>query len=252
MKFHCIYCGHGIESASDSFGTLVTCPNCRAEIPVPQLKESLHSDLFQSPKTNSGPSNPGPMWGHKCRRVFLFSLLACFVVGAAMAILALLSFELGEIQAKILLTTLSLGAYSFTGLCCAVLADQRQFRVFGGLGIGASVAGALFAILTNWEIVMGWEILIKGRFSFLIVAFAFGHAALLLMISTTNSLVRLSRIVTLSIFALVTALLLAITLNPQWIAYAWAILGVLGVVDVLGTIATPILHLATRESRTGE
>jgi len=250
LKFHCTYCGYGIESASDSFGTLITCPNCRTEIPVP-LKETSPSELSDSPKTNSVPSKAGPKWGHKYRRVFIFSLLGCFVVGAATAILALLSFELGKIQAKILLTTLSLGAYSLTGLCSAVLADQRQFRVFGGLGIAASIAGALFAVLTNWELVTGWEILIKGRLAFLIVALAFGHAALLLMINTTNSGVRSLRIVTLGIIALVAVLFLAITLDPESIAYAWTILGIFSVMDVLGTIATPLLHLATRETRTG-
>lgn len=100
-----------------------------------------------------------------------------------------------------------------------MLADQRHFRTFGGLGIAASIAGALFAILTNWEIVTGWEILIKGRFTFLIVALAFGHAALLLMINTTSSVVRSLRIATLGIIALVAVLLLVITLNPESIAY---------------------------------
>lgn len=191
------------------------------------------------------------MWGRECRRVFLYCLLACFIVGAATAIFALLSFDFGEIQAKILLTTLSLGAFSLTGLCCAVLADQHQYIVFGGIGIAISIAGAVFAILTNWGVVTGWEILIKGRFFFLTVAVAFGHAALLLMINTTNNLVRSSRIATLVIIALVAGMLLAFTVFPDSIVYAWTILGILAVLDALGTIATPVLHLATRAPRTG-
>ena len=133
----------------------MTYSDCKAEIPVPKIWETSPSELSQPCKAYSDAAKPGPKWGRGYRRVFLFSLLACFVVGATTAICALLSFELGEIQVKILLTTLSLGAYSLTGLCCAVLADKRQFRVFGGLGIAASIAGALFAILANWKIVTG-------------------------------------------------------------------------------------------------
>lgn len=250
MKFHCTYCGQGIESASDSFGTLVTCPGCGDEVPIPQLKKNPQSQLSESP-AELVLSKPGATWGHVCQRIFLYCLLACFVVGAATAIFALLSFEFGEIQAKILLTTLSLGVYSLTGLCCAVLAEQHQWRVFGGLGIAISIAGVAFAILTNWEIVTGWEILIKGRFTFLVVAIAFGHASLLLMVKTTDNLVRSSRAVTLAAIALVAIFLLAIPLMPLSIIFTWTVLGVLAVVDALGTIATLVLHLATRTARTG-
>ncbi len=129
---------------------------------------------------------------------------------------------------------------------------RRQTSIqsyLAGIGITVSIAGALFAILTNWEIVTGWEILIKGRFFFLILALALGHAALLLMINTSNRMVRGIRIVTLGIIACVAVILLSITLNPKSVAYTWTILGVLGVLDVLGTIATPIVHLATREAK---
>ena len=66
--------------------------------------------------------------------------------------------------------------------------------MFGGFAIAISIVGAAFAILTNWGIVVGWGVVIQGRFSLFIVVVAFGHAALLLMINTKNSLVRSSRI----------------------------------------------------------
>jgi hypothetical protein len=251
MKFYCAYCGYGIESDSGSFGKDVTCPSCRAEIQVPQLQETSQFEVSQSPKTKSVPSMPGSTWGRKIRRVFLLSLLGCFVVGAATAIIAILSSNLNEIQAKIILTTFSLGVYSLCAICCALLAEKRQFRIFGSLGIAASIAGGLFVILTNWGVVKGLEIFIIGRFSFLIVAIAFAHAALLLMINTTNSMVRTLRIITLGIISLVAVLLLGTTLNLASIVSTWVILCVLGVADLLGTIATLVLHLATRRTSSG-
>jgi hypothetical protein len=251
MKFHCTYCGHKVETASDSLGQLMTCPSCSAEIPVPNPSVDSPFAPSGASKADAVASPLHRTWGVRVRRIFLISLLACFVVGAATAILALLSFQFGETEAKILLTTLSLGVYSLTGLCCALLTDQRRYRVFSGLGIAASILGALFAILTNWEIVTGLEVFVKGRLSFLVVAVAFGHAALLLRINTASAVVRVVRSVTLGIIALVGALFLVITMDPGSIPVAWVCLGILGVLDVLGTIATAILHLANRGDRTG-
>jgi len=114
-----------------------------------------------------------------------------------------------------------------------------------------AIVGAMFAILTNWEIVTGWEMLIKGRFLFLILAVAFAHAALLLRIETTSVVVRSVRHVTLGIIALTAALLLSITMAPTVVGAAWMALGILAVLDVLGTIGLPILHQITRGKRAG-
>lgn len=242
MKFHCTYCGHAIESASGALGDHVGCSGCGAEVPIPQMPSSPKPALAKPVKDEANLHG----WGGSVRRVFLFSLLACFIVGAATAILALLSANFEGTQLKILLSTLSLGFYSITGLCCALLADKTRFQIVGGIGIAISVAGALFAVLTNWEFITGWEVLIQGRFAFFIIAFAFAHSSLLLLIKTTNKMVRTCRIATLSVILLLALLLLATTFNPISLENSWQIIGVLGVLVALGTIATPIMHMASQ------
>ena len=247
MKFHCTYCGHGIEAGGHALGALVLCPACTAEVPVPSPPGNLQFLQVPSSVMNSCHSQARPAWGRELQRVFLYSLLVCLAIGAGAAILALSWIGFGEIQVKIILTTLSLGVYSLTGLCCAAVADQRQLRAFGGLGIGVSVVGGMFAVLTNWEIITGWELLLKGRFCFLILGLAFAHASLLLRVPTTNSAVLSVRNVTLGIIALLAVLLLSVTINPKVVLAFWALLGTLGVLDLLGTVATPILHVTTRD-----
>lgn len=239
----------------------MSCPSCHAEItvPTPRQGESTLSQLPESPKANPfadpyvKPLAPhsGDDWIHNLRRLFLYCLLGCFVVGALTALISLQSAAFGKFQSKILLTTLSFGVYSLTGLCCALLADNSPYKMFGGIGIAASIVGALFAFLTNWEIVTGWELLIRGRFSFLIIAISFAHAALLLMINSTNSGVRFVRNVTLAMIAVVAILFLSMAINPDSFGYAWVLVSSFVVVDVLGTVATPILHLATRGANHG-
>jgi len=251
MHFFCTYCGNKIESAGGFSATAVTCRQCDGENLVPQRKEGSHSERSESPSSLETACNVSGRRARRFRRAFSILSIGCFTVGAVTAIFSILTSEIGAVQAKSFLTTVSLGFYSLTGLCCSVLADQPKFKYLGRLGIAISIAGAAFAVLTNWEIVTGWELLIKGRFSFLIVAIAFCHASLLLMIPTTDRLVRWSRTGTIVVNACITALLLVITLQPSAVFVMYLLLSVLGVVVTLGTIATLILHWATRDSRKG-
>jgi len=156
MHFFCTYCGNKIESAGGFPATTVNCRQCDGENLVPQRTE--RSESPNSPETAFNVS--GTRARH-FRRAFSILSIGCFTVGAVTAIFSILTSEIGAVQAKIFLTTVSLGVYSLTGLCCSVLADQPKSKHLGRLGI--AIAGAAFAVLTNWEIVTGWELLIKGR-----------------------------------------------------------------------------------------
>ena len=249
MKFHCTFCGQGVETASHSSGGMATCPGCDAQIPVPDFPEGLPAGPPPVPTIESPSRKSDTSLAAKFHKVFLYGLLGFFVICAATAISSLLFTEVGEVRIKILLTTLALSVYSLTGLCCSVLVDRGRLRAFGLAGIAISIAGALFATLTNWEIIRGADGIITGRFSILIVAVSFSQAALLLMMRTSNHAVRTVRKATLCMIAIVAVMLLWITSAPGSFFYLWVVLGVFGILDVLGTIATPILHLANRTSR---
>ncbi len=216
------------------------CKNCQSEVAVPAPKR---------PAPSVASSGVPSKVGSGIRRVCLLGLLTCFVVGALTAIYGVLISEMGSFQGKILLTTLSIGAYSLIGLCCALLVEKGQYDQFGRLGLALSAVGALFAVLTNWGFSTGLEVLIKGRVLFLILGIAFAHSSLLLAIDTNHPLVRSVRRLTLWMIGSVTALLLVITLSPLLAFWAWSFLVIFGILDLLGTLATPILHLALRNTQ---
>lgn len=248
MKFHCTYCGHKNETRNEQPGQLMTCLSCRADILVPprQITKS---------KLNSDKPEPRPQQGFIYRRIFLISLIACLVFGALTAIYSLMTSSFSTSQATILLTTVSLGTYSMTGLCCATLIGHPQHNEFGRIGIAVSVISGFWAFVNNLAILAhqeidAWAEVLQVRFSFLIVAVAFAHCSLLLRINTTNTTVVNVRYVTLGIIAMFSMVLLSYIMAPENFPVSWKLISVLSVLNVLGTIATPLTHAATKGSKT--
>lgn len=251
MKFHCTYCGRKIESGNKLSGHLMKCPNCKAEVTVP------HQQRVQTPEklvASSNKSESHRTKGFAYRRMFLISLIACLVFGALTAIYSLTTSSFNSSQATILLTTISLGTYSMTGLCCATLIGHPQYSLLGRIGIAISMIGGLWAFVTNLFLLAAPKIfeggsLLQGRLSFLVIAVAFAHSALLLRINTINATVQNIRYFTLGIIALFSVVLLGNIMAPEDFPKAWRLFSVLAVLDVLGTIATPLSHAATKETK---
>ncbi len=247
MTFYCTYCGHGIETPAVSI-SVMPCPKCKANVNVPSYS-SHRPDA--SPPIQATPSQNVEQtlssnqelrgW---IRRLFLSLLLLCLSIGAITGIIALLSQEIGDIKILILMTTLSLGVYSVTGLCCLAISELPPWKWFGRIGVMLSIIAALFAIATNW-IDLGFSdvrIVVKARAAALIVAIAFAHASLLMRISLHSISTRVVRWLTLSCIAMLASVFVYFAMEPKVIVDIWPILGVLGIMSVLGTLATVILR----------
>lgn len=185
--------------------------------------------------------------GRRLVRIFLFALVGCLMLGAILAIVSLVTMRMSEFQGRILLTTFSLGVYSLLGLCCSFLIERKRYAVFGMLGVVVAFCGVLFAVATTWEAVSSFQFVIQGRICFLVVASSFGHASLLLLLETKQSLVIALRWGTILMIAAVAGLLVILCLDPSLIESLWLFLALTGVIDVFGTVSTPLLHLATRK-----
>jgi hypothetical protein len=62
------------------------------------------------------------------RKVFQTSTLIFLVLSVGSGILWILTGSFGDFLSKILLTTISLGAYSLTALCCSSILDRPNLR----------------------------------------------------------------------------------------------------------------------------
>lgn len=193
------------------------------------------------------------------RRTAIIAIVLSLVVAAVLGIVALLSGDFGELQAKVLLSTLTVAAFGTTALChLAVVA--RAVRLVGFAGIAASVVAAVSAFVLiwgNWGDSVSWEwqeAWLKALYIAGILALSLAQANLLLLLAgRPQRLVRVALGLTLAAIAIVALMILLPVLsdgaipgeNDEWY---WRTFGVVSILDALGTIALPILALVLRRS----
>jgi hypothetical protein len=186
------------------------------------------------------------------RRATIVAVVAALVLTAVLGITALLSGEFGELQAKILLTTVTVAAFGTTSLCHLAVVT-RSVRAVGFAGIAASLGAALCALVLIWrDWPTGgsiWEGWFKALAVLAIAAVSLAQANLLLLLAgRRHPLIRASLGVTLLAIAVVAGMVALPILTNGEIpgsdgeAY-WRLLGVMGILDALGTIALPVLGL---------
>lgn len=197
-------------------------------------------------------ATPGVVRG--ARRAAIIAVVVSLVIAAAIGIVALVSGDFGELQGRIILSTLTVAAFGTTALChLAIVA--RAVRVVGFVGIAASLFAAVSAFLliwTDWDELVDGDALVKALLSSAILAASLAQANLLLLLARQrNVLIRLGLGVTLVAVATVVVMLWLTIFTDGDIpgddgsAY-WRALGVVGIVDALGTIALPIVALILR------
>ncbi len=181
------------------------------------------------------------------KRVFLVTLIVSLSISALVAIFVFLFGDFGEVEGKTLLTTLTIGIYSLIGLCCSILYERRTYILLALAGIAISAIGLLFTLVAIWEVVdiedIWKPVLIIG-----ILAISAGHASLLLLIRAEKNIVRTMLFATVGFVALVAAMIIYIVLSEfdsSVSEFYYRLLGVFAVLDVLGTIVTPITKKAT-------
>jgi hypothetical protein len=186
------------------------------------------------------------------RRAAIIAIVASLAIAALLGIIALLSGEFGELQGKVLLTTLTVAAFGTTALCHLAIVT-RSVRVVGFVGIGASFGAALCALVliwvdwdNAWQYTEWWW---KSLAVLSIVAVSLAQVNLLLLLAGRRQpLIRIALAVTLAAVAVVGVMLALPTLTngdipgDQGDGY-WRIFGVVAILDALGTIALPILGL---------
>ena len=83
------------------------------------------------------------------RRAAIIVVIASLAVAALLGIIAIVGGDFGDLQGRILMTTLAIGAFGMTILChLAIVA--RSARVVGYIGIAASLAAMLPALVLIW------------------------------------------------------------------------------------------------------
>jgi len=178
------------------------------------------------------------------KKIFLITMIISLSISALIGVFVFLFGNFGETEFRLLMTTLTIGGYSLTGLCCSVLYEKRKFAPLALFGIVISVIGFIYTILLIWEFIDFWdEDSWKALIIFLVLAFSTAHSCLLLLIKSNKSLVNIALSATLIFISIVALMLIIMVLNEFDLGeFSFRLLGVFAILDVLGTIITPILN----------
>jgi hypothetical protein len=181
------------------------------------------------------------------KKYFLWTLIAALSISALIGIIIFQIGNFGEKERKLLFTTLTLGVYSLTGLCSSKILNRPIFKIFSIAGMVISFLGFLTTVAAIWEMVdieNIWKIMVI----FFILSFSFGHISLILLIRPAKESIKILMIVTILFITLVAFTLIKATLVEfSGVEWYYRQLGVCAILDILGTIATPILNISTEK-----
>lgn len=190
------------------------------------------------------------------RKGAIYGIIVSFSLAAIVGIIALLSGDFGETQGRIILTTLLLGATSITALCHLAIAD-RAMRLVGFVGLAASTVTLVTGLVLIWRDwnAPGFDDWFKVFATAGILAVSFAHANLLLLLAgRRRAVIRIGLMVTLVMIAAVAIMFILPVVsdgeipgpgNEEWYT---RLLGVVGILDVLGTVVVPVLAIFVRDA----
>lgn len=190
------------------------------------------------------------------RKGAIYGIIVSFSLAAVVGIIALLSGDFGETQGRIVLTTLLLGATSITALCHLAVAD-RAMRIVGFVGLAASAVSLITGVVLIWRDwdSPGFDQWFKAFAIAGVIAVSFAHANLLLLLAgRRRAVIRIGLMITLVMIAVV-AIMIILPIasegeipgvrNEEWY---WRLFGVVGILDVLGTVVVPVLAIFVRDA----
>jgi hypothetical protein len=178
------------------------------------------------------------------KRSLFLVLVGSVVFNAALGIYALLAGEFGDLEQKILFTSLSVSAAGVLALACAPAWERRLVLPLPPIGAGSALAGLALVIAAIW-IGEPPEWLSNSAWTLAVVA-VFG---------ASGSLLALGRLAPRFRWVLPAALAAGAVLSVMIVSAVWTepdsewfgrILGVVAVLFAAFTVLVPIFHRASR------
>lgn len=180
---------------------------------------------------------------------FLKLFIVFLILTAVIAIITVISGEFGDIQARILGTTLTISIASICAMSCAAFIEKRNYKPVGITGMIFSLVSAILIIAEIWGSV-GSNLYYKITFSAVVCTFSFAHALLLLLPKLDRDKEWVQR---------ATAVIIAL-LAAQIIAWIWLeidhqiyfrVMTVIAIIVGLETLVIPILMKLKKENGGG-
>jgi hypothetical protein len=178
---------------------------------------------------------------HATGRILLSVAIITFCGAALASIIVILSGGFGDTEARILLSSFSIAAYSLAGLIATARFGRRP-RLLAPVGLGSAAFGLALTLALIWTEAEN-DALWRVTLSVMIITGAIAHANLLLGNRERTDPAALVLKGTLAVSALLTALIVIPILAAGDPGGGYGkLVAVLGVLLVLGTLVVPIVR----------
>ena len=179
------------------------------------------------------------------KKYFLISLIIALVISALVGIYIFLFGKGNVIEGKVLFTTLAVASFSLLAFCSALQQNKAGFRWFSLAGVLVSVVAFGLVLIFIWMEEKDGTDFWKVASIATIIAFAFAHASLIFLIKVKSLLTRFAMISTIVFIVFVTIMLFYAIIYEVQSEFYFRLLGVFAILDVLGSITTPLLSRLT-------
>lgn len=206
--------------------------------------------MTQQPSTPSVPAAPSAL--RSFRRAAVIVIIVSLSATALIGIVTLITGAYGELQGKIMLTTLTIGATSVVALCDLAVLGKR-IRLVGIAGLLAAAVTLVTTLILIWGVDSS-DVVVKAFGLAAIAAASIAHANLLLLLSERRrAVVRGGLWATVSLIALLLVLLCISILSDGevWGGVYAKLVGTVAILDVLGTIVVPVVSLFLKDDGAG-
>jgi len=184
------------------------------------------------------------------KRFLLITMVSSLVVCALVGIYILLFGDWGETEMKVFSTTQIVAFFSLLGFCSSLHQNRKYFKWISIMGVFASLVGF---VLTTYMI---WWTMEEGqngdvwRAAFIagIIAFCLAHISLMLLVKLKSRLTKYVLIATIVFILIVAGMMInAVICDFDLGDRCLRLLGVFAILDVLGTITTPLINKLTEQ-----
>lgn len=187
------------------------------------------------------------------RRTALYFTIGSFAVAALLGVVALLSGgEFGETQGKVLLTTLVVGCASICALCYLATGSTPYawLGALGGIVLVVPVSTSMYLIWSDWDLFDGpGEAVWKSFGVGIVAAVTLAQVALLLGLAWARRSLGWLLWSTIALAGALAVLVGSVIIGEIEAEGVWRIIGVVAILDVLGTLVTSALAKFTGARR---
>ena len=178
------------------------------------------------------------------KRIALWFLIISVAISAALGIIAILSGNFGDFEARVILTTVTISAASVCALAAGALWENRSERTFPGITVALAILAAAVIIIGIWG-----KISTTGYWKFSatvgVLAIAFAQACLISLARLAPRFAWTRTLALIAIFFLASLIIFAICTEVSSEGF-FKTMGATAILVAALTIMMPIFHRLSR------